>query len=273
MQNEHAVTAFTPRLFQFQCPDHSKYWLDGSPIKTYYANALAILIPSGEKYFIQSIRPFMSNIHCPLLKNQLTNFIHQEANHSREYQKFLQQHIYAYYPDLKVKKTTFPILGLLSLLGGKKMRLALTVIAEHFTAVVADVQLNHPESFAGLAPEIAALWQWHCIEEIEHKAVAFDVLKYSGYPYALRLATFAFLTPFILWTFVRFFWKMMKKDKHHGKWQFYKENFAFIKKNANLFRQGIKQYFAFIKPHFHPWQHDNRSLIAKWEKTLAQIKQ
>lgn len=269
MLNKPHDTAISPRAHHFQSSsNYTKYWLDECPIKTYYANSLAILIPEGEKFFIKSVRAFLPDVHCPYLKQQLKSFIQQEANHSREFQKFLQHHIYHYYPELKLKITSFPIFGLLALLGGRKMRLSLTVIAEHFTAVIADIQLKHPDSFQGIAPDIAILWQWHCIEEIEHKAVAFDVLSYCGYSYFLRLITFLFVAPFIIWTFIRFFCRMMKKDKNHRQWQFYKANFTFIKKNASLLWQGFKHFSAFIKPSFHPWQHDNKDLIEKWGKKL-----
>jgi len=52
--------------------------------------------------------------------------------------------------------------------------LAATMALEHFTAMMAHEFLARPEHFAGADAQVAALWRWHAIEEIEHKAVAYD---------------------------------------------------------------------------------------------------
>jgi predicted metal-dependent hydrolase len=54
------------------------------------------------------------------------------------------------------------------------VQLALTVALEHFTAIMAYSLLTEREPLPGAPEEIVRLWQWHAIEEIEHKAVAYD---------------------------------------------------------------------------------------------------
>ena len=54
------------------------------------------------------------------------------------------------------------------------VQLALTVALEHFTAIMAHSLLTEREPLPGAPEEIVRLWQWHAIEEIEHKAVAYD---------------------------------------------------------------------------------------------------
>ena len=82
------------------------------------------------------------------------------------------------------------------------MQLAATAALEHFTAIMAHALLSDPRHLEGASPEAARLWRWHAMEEIEHKAVAFDtfVATVKGGPvgrYLLRclvmlMATFTF---------------------------------------------------------------------------------
>ena len=66
--------------------------------------------------------------------------------------------------------------------------MAVTVALEHVTAILADALLTDPRHLAGASEEATAMWRWHAIEEIEHKAVAFDTFlaAQSGRPAAPR---------------------------------------------------------------------------------------
>src|SRR3546814_16965350 len=54
------------------------------------------------------------------------------------------------------------------------MQLAATCALEHFTATLANAILADPAHLAGADAEAQRMWRWHAIEEIEHKAVAYD---------------------------------------------------------------------------------------------------
>ncbi|HRE32139.1 MAG TPA: metal-dependent hydrolase, partial [Candidatus Berkiella sp.] len=69
-----------------------------------------------------------------------------------------------------------------------KMHLSLTLAAEHLTAIISDLLLREPEWLANATPSIAALWRWHAIEEIEHKAVVYDLYEQIGGGYFKRIA-------------------------------------------------------------------------------------
>src|SRR3546814_1673082 len=56
------------------------------------------------------------------------------------------------------------------------MQLAGTCALEHFTATLAHAILSDPAHLAGAETEAQRMWRWHAIEEIEHKAVAYDTL-------------------------------------------------------------------------------------------------
>ena len=71
-----------------------------------------------------------------------------------------------------------------------RLRLSITVALEHFTAILAEDALNG-EGLAGAHPAMRRLLQWHAVEELEHKAVAFDVLRAVHPSYRLRIVGLA----------------------------------------------------------------------------------
>ena len=113
--------------------------------------------------------------------------------------------------------------------------------------------------------EILDLWSWHCREEIDHKAVAFDVyMKVSGN--RLRLffymvqVTILFLIEILFFTGI-----LLAQDRILFKpktwWQGAK--FLFIKEKLAF--KLLPLYMQFFHPRFHPWDHDNRDLLLKEE--------
>ena len=53
----------------------------------------------------------------------------------------------------------------------------MTVGMEHLTAIMAEHILTTPEALEPLDETVKELLYWHAVEEIEHKAVAFDVYR------------------------------------------------------------------------------------------------
>src|SRR3546814_4024214 len=59
------------------------------------------------------------------------------------------------------------------------MQLAATCALEHFTAILANAVLSDPAHLVGADTEAQRMWRWHAVEEIEHKAVAYDTWLYA----------------------------------------------------------------------------------------------
>ena len=55
------------------------------------------------------------------------------------------------------------------------LRSAVAMAGEHFLGEIGNAILSRPELLDGVDPRIARLFRWHGYEEVEHKAVLFDV--------------------------------------------------------------------------------------------------
>ena len=150
----------------------------------------------------------------------------------------------------------------------KSTQLAATTFMEHFTALLAE-QLLEDEEFRSLAdPEMIKIWQWHALEELEHKAVAYDVYELIGNSHGERIAAAA-ASVVVLIPMMGVTWAwMLAKDGKLGD----------VKDNA----EGLKMMFGrngfvsrilprmpeFIGRRFHPDDHDTKALEEAWRERL-----
>lgn len=157
----------------------SFYYEDNLVVTSLFV-VLSAMFPPGEVFFIESIRNVRDQIKDEKLLEDIRNFIAQEAFHSREHQSLNEHLIQSDYPEVveieaktKAKLDEFRKLP-------KVEQLAATVVMEHYTATLARLLLTDPLIKQRTTQESRNLWEWHALEELEHKSVAFDVLDAIG---------------------------------------------------------------------------------------------
>ena len=130
-------------------------------------------------------------------------------------------------------------------------------------------QLLEDKDFQGLAdPEMIKIWQWHALEELEHKSVAYDVYELVGNRYSERVAaTAASLVVLLPMLGVTWAW-MLARD---GKLGSIKDNAKGL--NMLFGRKGfvskiLPRLPEFTQRHFHPGNHDTRHLEQAWRERL-----
>lgn len=263
------IDTIDPRKFEFdESAAYPKFWFNGAAMSTYHLNILAVYIPHGEKFFINSVKSFLPVIQESHLKKQVRGFLKQEAHHAKAHSAFYQKAILAHYPGLDITKYKFWITKTFGILGGKRFRLAMTAAGEHYTAIVSHTFLSNPCLFEQMPPHISALWRWHFIEEIEHKAVAFDVMQSQKIGYFTRFTAFWVMTAFLMSCYIRPFFHMVKKDKRLFSLKFYNNFITFLWIKPGISRKSVSHYFSYLKPGFHPWQFDNSQLIQQHKPTI-----
>jgi predicted metal-dependent hydrolase len=257
-----------PRDIRFDTEGaRGRHWFGGDPVGTAVMNALSLTFPDGEKLFMDAVRHFRSRVSGKLA-DDVRQFLAQEAMHSREHHA-LNAHIDpTKYPVAEVLARVRERIAFTRSRGPYAMLLS-TIALEHFTSMMADMHMQHRGLFADADPEIARLWRWHALEETEHKAVAYDVFlevtrHWSPFKrYQLRCWSMAYIT----WHFTR---NIASHAAHLLEADGYSPAAArkavsrFLWRDPGLFRRGWRSYFAWYRPGFHPWDHDNRAALAEW---------
>ena len=250
---------------------HPRWWMGNDPIATAFYNGLSALFPLGERFFMDSVKSFRHATDGKL-KEQVADFLFQEAMHTREHVVFNKMATDAGYDIKKLENRAGAILGY-----ARKKRaiyqLAATAALEHFTAMLAHAVLADPRHFAGAPEEARQMWEWHAMEEIEHKAVAFDTYmaalkKWPGFVrWALRSIVMFVATILFIYAVIANTRDLFKEDGiNTGK--SWRRLFGFLFFEPGLLRKVMKSYFSYYRPGFHPWEEDDRALLAKAEATL-----
>lgn len=241
--------------------DAPRYFFDNDPFKTHFMNALSILFPEGERFFIRSVLAYRDEIHDPKLLKEIKEFCAQEAQHTLVHEAMNDLAARHGYPVAALERLVRRDLRGFSKLGKKhpsarRAALAMTVCMEHFTAILAyQVLTNAQATQQGLDPSVQALFTWHALEETEHKGVAFDVYKATGgSPLFLRFAMLFSSLSFLLGLFINLT-VLLYKDGSLWKWSTWKTGirFCFGPRHGFLTRP-FRDWLAFFKPGFHPWK-------------------
>ncbi|WP_336949423.1 metal-dependent hydrolase [Acinetobacter junii] len=157
----------------------SFYYEDNSVVTSLFV-VLSAMFPPGEMFFIESVRNVRDQFTDEKLLEDIRNFIAQEAFHSREHRSLNEHLIQSNYPEVvEIEALTKARLDKFRKLP-KVEQLAATVVMEHFTATLARLLLTDPLIKQKTTQESRNLWEWHALEELEHKSVAFDALKAIG---------------------------------------------------------------------------------------------
>lgn len=244
-----------------------QYWLDNSYFLSHMMNALSVLFPQGEQFFVDSVRAYRDQISDPKLKAEVRGFIGQEAMHSLEHVA-MNQHVRDQgMPVEELEKHLEVVLGIAKKLP-KRHQLAITCALEHMTAMMADMLLERSDVREDMDESMRPLWVWHAIEETEHKAVTYDVFQQVGGTYAERAFYQVFSTAALGVMASYFTGRMMLndrknfslKDSARGLWRMWGRN--------GTFSSLIPTWLEYFKPGFHPWDHDNSELIARFKAEI-----
>lgn len=245
-------------------------WHGGSAYRTAWFNAMSLLFPLGEKFFIDSVCHFQDNIEDPRLQHEIASFRAQEATHRLQHQKYNELLCDLRHYDLdRFEKNERERMAWAYRELSPRRRLAGTVANEHLTAIMANDMLSNQDVLVGADPQIARLWEWHGVEETEHKAVAFDVFIAIGGTVSERRQALLLNTFFFFKDTLRNVCIMLQKDGKLWNIREWASGFKFLFIKPGMLRRAFPAWLRFFRKDFHPWQDDNRALINAWEKRQA----
>jgi predicted metal-dependent hydrolase len=263
----------TPRDRRFgRGQEAQRWWMGGDPVATAFYNALSATFPKGEAFFVESVRAFREGAPDKLAQ-EIKAFTTQEVMHSREHVQFNKKAVDAGYDLARLDSRVDERLALIR---SKHpiVSLAATMCLEHFTAILAHELLRDPRHLAQADAESAAMWRWHAIEEIEHKGVAYDTWRHAtrdwtrGKRWKVKAKVMLLVTRNFLVDRSAGVRELLRQDGITGArawramiW------FAFVR--PGMMRKILGAWVSFFLPRFHPWNHDDRPLIAQAEASLS----
>lgn len=178
--------------FGLDSDDIPRYWMAGDAFRTRVFDAVQATFPDGERYFISAVRAFRNRITDPRLLQDVKDFTMQEGQHGQVHTRYNERlRRQGIDIDAFVRHTKAMCDQRLKHLPDE-YNVALTAALEHFTAMMAELFFAEKEVLEGADERVRAMFAWHAIEEMEHKAVAYDVMKEVadvGYPNAGPLCT------------------------------------------------------------------------------------
>lgn len=245
------------RTFRKSFDDVPRDWFAGNTVATQLVNSINLLFPEGERFFVRSVRRFEKEIDDPELRAQMRGFYAQEGQHANAHERYFKaMSAQGFNIDPMVRLAERLLRPRLL---SPQMCLSITVALEHYTAVMAELMYTDP-FFARMEEPVRSLLLWHAAEEIEHKAVAFDVMKQINPSYSLRLGGYAFATLALMLVWGAGTVSLLEQSKTPFR--------KLIRDGAEVLGNGIlgrKIFFRalaqYVRPSFHPLTRDNFSLV------------
>ena len=229
-------------------------WFADLAVASHLVNGVNLLFPAGERFFVRSVHHYLDQIEDPLLRDQVKGFFGQEGRHAQAHERFfevLESQGYEIATFLESYERI--VYGKIEPMTPPELRLAVTVALEHYTAILAEYALSD-----GLLeqahPTIRGLLLWHAAEEIEHRSVAFDVLKAVAPSYRLRMAGLAMATVALGGYWIAATAMFLRQDWKRGERGGVRA-FRRLERQGSItqrvFVRGIREY---VRRDFHPSQ-------------------
>lgn len=251
-----------------------RHWVRNDPYATAFFNALSAVFPHGETFMIKSMIPWTDRVPAAL-SHEVKAFIEQEAGHSREHVAMNKGLIEAGYD---IEPLDRKIRGFVRIFENASdiVKLTATMCIEHFTAIIAAELLANRDHLDGVDDEMIELWLWHAVEEVEHKGVAYDVWKHAVTEWN-PVRRYAWRSFFMLAVTTSFFInrtlgqiELLRQDGN-GFWSSLRNILRSGFGKGGIGRNVLRPWASFFRPGYHPWDKDDRLLLAKGEADLAFI--
>lgn len=237
-------------------------WCGNDPYRTTFMNALSLLFPEGEKFFVESVKYYKRD-------GDAAGFIGQEAMHGREHRAFnelMVAHGYRAAPNIDRKLKSF--LKLVRRALPPKSQLAVTCALEHFTAIMAERLLSDEAMREEIHASMQPLWLWHALEESEHKTVAFDVYREVGGGYVRRIAIMIATTAIFFAAHALAHARLMSERGVLLRPWTWLRGMRRMWIYPGYFLRLVPAYLSYYRPGFHPSDRDTAELLARWEREL-----
>lgn len=245
-----------------------RHWFGDNAVQTHIFNGLNLVFPDGERFFVRAVMDHVDRVEDPELRKQIKGFAGQEGWHAHEHERYfatlrqqgyeIDRYLSAFHHFVRWTSRFLPA----------ALRLSITAGAEHYTATLGAFALDNPR-LRDAHPVMRKLIVWHAVEEIEHKAVAFDVLRATHPSYLLRIAGFLFATAVLFgWTVAGT--RMLLRQDGIDKKQARRMLNDLDRRDGGRMRRALRDGFRiYFRRDFHPSQIDDLELARTHLEEIA----
>ncbi len=260
----------TPRRpgFDFEGLEHEvpRVWHPAGIGPTAFLEALSTLAPVVEPFFIDDARRLLRGIADEARRAEGDAFLRQEAAHANMHAAFNRLLIRWGVPVEPIGDWALRWLAVVDWTS-RDLRSAIAMAGEHFLGEMGDALLSRPALLGGVDPRIAAPFRWHAYEEVEHKAVLFDVFHAVRGPglstYCVRIAGLWIAVVLIALVLPSVCSRILASAGAPYDLHAWRALLRFVFGRGGMLRGRWRAIAAYHRRDFHPWQHrDNRRFLA-----------
>jgi len=256
-------TPLNLRRFAFPfSKDIPRHWCGGDAAVSHLLNTYTVLVPGNEGFYIRTLQDCARERlgENPQICEEIRRFCLQEGQHGVGHRRFWQIFDAQGYHYRRFERgvAAFAYKFLERILP-LNVRVAMVAAVEHINAFIGEEFLR-ADLLRDAEPETKALFEWHFAEEIEHKAVAFDVLRAVAPGYLTRVSGFLLVVPFFYLLMMVGALNFLRQDGlllKRSTWRAFRLHFW---GRDHFARKTLAHLANYLRPSFHPNDADNLGL-------------
>ncbi|MGI8662479.1 MAG: metal-dependent hydrolase [Acidimicrobiales bacterium] len=253
--------------FDHESIGSDRHWLDDDLIASHVIATLSAVIPPGERFISEAVRRQRDNLDGPL-REQVRGFIGQERLHQREHDRFNVALAALGYPTAfidRMSAVTFRVAERFP----ARLQLAMTAAIEHWTAVIAQHTLAE-DQLAGwqMSEASRAFLAWHLVEELEHRAVAFDAMRAAGTSELERIIGMRVAVAMLLPSVAGGMLLSLVGDRDMRHPLRVLRSVGRFRRSAMARRSFLFDLLSWNRPGFHPDERNIDVLLEQWREDL-----
>ena len=268
------VTPRRPRVsFEDVEDDGVRAWHPAGLGPTAFLEALSAMAPVVESFFIEDVRRLLPRVRERAIRAEGEAFLRQEAAHASMHAAFNRLLGRRGVPVEAVAHSVRQWLAIVDWTSSD-VRSAVAMAGEHFLGEIGAAILSRPALFAGVEPRVAWLFRWHGYEEVEHKAVLFDLfhaVRGCGlYTYAVRVAGLWIAAVLLAVALPSASSRVLAAAGAARDPRAWWDLLRFVFGDGGLLRGRWRAVAAYHRRDFHPWRYrDNRRILMELRDSIV----
>jgi len=267
----------TPRRpgFDFEGLEHEvpRAWHPAGIGPTAFLEAISAMAPVVEGFFIDDARRLLPRVASEALRVEGEAFLRQESAHAGMHAAFNRLLVRWGVPVEPIADSALRWLAIVDWTSSD-LRSAVAMAGEHFLGEIGNAILSQPELLGGVDPRIARLFRWHGYEEVEHKAVLFDVFHAARgdglYTYAVRLAGLWIALILLVFVLPSVWYRILASAGAAHDLGAWRGLIRFVFGRGGMLRGGWRAITAYHRRDFHPWRYlDNRHFLSELRDAIV----